>query len=150
DHSLVKTLVNKGLGSLPLIGSYLPKMEEKGRTRPQWEVEEELFSKVRSIPDVRISKVNDRAERELTFNFLSTNEEDLDDAVRLLESRLRASPILANVSSEGALPRPELQIRPHKDEIARLGITPQQIAQTIRVATIGDIDSQLTKISLDD
>ncbi|MDI6836137.1 MAG: efflux RND transporter permease subunit, partial [Rhizobiaceae bacterium] len=64
--------------------------------------------------------------------------------------RLRASPILANVSSEGALPRPELQIRPHKDEIARLGITPQQIAQTVRVATIGDIDAQLTKISLDD
>ncbi len=150
DHSLVKVLVNKGLGSLPLIGSYLPKIEEKGRTRPQWEVEKEVFAKVRSIPDVRISKVNDRAERELTFNFLSTNEQDLNDAVRLLESRLRASPILANVSSEGALPRPELQIRPHKDEIARLGITPQQIAQTVRVATIGDIDAQLTKISLDD
>ena len=149
DHSLVKVLVNKGLGSLPLIGPYLPKIEEKGRTRPQWEVEKEVFAKVRSIPDVRISKVNDRAERELTFNFLSSNEEDLNDAVRLLESRLRASPILANVSSEGALPRPELQIRPHKDEIARLGITPQQIAQTVRVATIGDIDTQLTKISLD-
>ncbi|MCL6707254.1 efflux RND transporter permease subunit [Pseudomonas sp. R2.Fl] len=150
DHSLVKTLVNKGLGSLPLIGPYLPKMEDKGRTRPQWEVEKELFAKVRSIPDVRISKVNDRAERELTFNFLSSSEEDLDDAVRILESRLRASPILANVSSEGALPRPELQIRPHKDQIARLGITPQQISQTVRVATIGDIDAQLTKISLDD
>jgi Cation/multidrug efflux pump len=150
DHSLVKTLVNKGLGSLPLIGPYLPKIEDKGRTRPQWEVEKELFAKVRSLPDVRISKLNDRAERELTFNFLSSNEEDLNDGVRMLESRLRASPILANVSSEGALPRPELQIRPKKDVIARLGITPQQISQTVRVATIGDVDAQLTKISLDD
>ena len=150
DHSLLKTLVNKGLGSIPLIGQYLPKVEEKGRTRPQWDVERDIFAQVRGIPDVRIIKLNDRAERELSFNFLSKSEKDLSDAVGILESRLRASPILANVSSEGALPRPELQIRPRKDEIARLGITPQQISQTVRVATIGDIDAQLTKISLDD
>lgn len=113
-------------------------------------MERDIFAQVRGIPDVRIIKLNDRAERELSFNFLSTNEKDLNDAVGILESRLRASPILANVEPEGALPRPELQIRPRKDEIARLGITPQQISQTVRVATIGDIDAQLTKISLDD
>jgi multidrug efflux pump subunit AcrB len=99
---------------------------------------------------VRISKVNDRAERELAFNFLSDNEADLNDAIGLLESRLRASPILANVSSDGALPRPELQIRPRMAEAARLGITPQQISETVRVATIGDIDANLAKINLDD
>ncbi len=150
DHSLLKTFVNDGLGSLPLIGPHLPKVQDNGRTRPQWDVERDIFASVHGIPDVRIIKLNDRAERELAFNFLSSNEEDLNKAVGILESRLRASPILANVSSEGALPRPELQIRPRKDEIARLGITPQQISQTVRVATIGDIDAQLTKISLDD
>ncbi len=150
DHSLVKTIVNKGFGNIPLIGAYLPKMEDHGRTRPQWDIEKELFAKIQSIPDVRISKINDRAERELTFNFLSDNNDELNEAVALLESNLRASPILANVSQDGALPRPELQIRPRKDEAARLGVTPQQISQTVRVATIGDIDAQLTKISLDD
>jgi len=150
DHSLWKTIINKGFGNIPLIGSYLPKVEDHGRTRPQWDIEKELFAKVQSIPDVRISKINDRAERELTFNFLSDNNDELNEAVALLESNLRASPILANVSQDGALPRPELQIRPRKDEAARLGVTPQQIAQTVRVATIGDIDAQLTKISLDD
>ena len=150
DHSLVKTLVNDGLGSIPLIGQYLPKVDDNGRTRPQWDVERDIFASVNTIPDVRIIKLNDRAERELSFNFLSSSEEDLQKAVGILETSLRASPILVNVSSEGALPRPELQIRPRKDEIARLGITPQQISQTVRVATIGDIDAQLTKISLDD
>ncbi|HEX5935481.1 MAG TPA: efflux RND transporter permease subunit, partial [Pseudorhizobium sp.] len=150
DHSLFKTLVNDGLGSIPILGDLIPKVPDHGRTRPQWEVERELFAKVRSIPDVRISKLNDRAERELSFNFLSSNEEDLNAAVGLLESRLRASSILVNVSSEGALPRPELQIRPRKDETARLGITPQQISETVRVATIGDIDAQLPKMSIDD
>ncbi|CDN55057.1 Acriflavin resistance protein [Neorhizobium galegae bv. officinalis bv. officinalis str. HAMBI 1141] len=150
DHSLVKTLVNKGLGSIPLIRDFVPKMKENGRTRPQWDVEKDIFAAVRSIPDVRISKVNDRAERDLSFNFLSTSEADLTEAVSMLESKLRASPVLANVSSEGALPRPELQIRPRMAEASRLGITPQQIAQTVRVATIGDVDANLAKISLDD
>jgi multidrug efflux pump subunit AcrB len=150
DHSLFKTLVNKGLGSIPVLGDLIPKVPDNGRTRPQWEVERELFEKVRSIPDVRISKLNDRGERELSFNFLASSEEDLNLAVSRLESNLRTSPILANVSSEGALPRPELQIRPRKDEMARLGITPQQISETVRVATIGDIDAQLPKMSIDD
>src|SRR3546814_19531645 len=35
------------------------------------------------------------------------------------------------------------------DEAARLGITPQQISETVRVATIGDIDAALPKMSLD-
>ncbi|WP_117191679.1 efflux RND transporter permease subunit [Rhizobium terrae] len=150
DHSLVKTLVNKGLGSIPVIRDVVPKMKENGRTRPQWDVEKDIFAAVQSIPDVRISKVNDRAERDLSFNFLSTNEADLNEAVSVLESKLRASPVLFNVSSEGALPRPELQIRPRMAEASRLGITPQQIAQTVRVATIGDVDANLAKISLDD
>ncbi len=150
DHSLLKTLVNKGLGGLPVIGNLVPKLQDHGRTRPQWDVEKDIFAAVRGIPDVRISKVNDRAERDLTFNFLSSNEDDLNEAVSLLESKLRASPILANVSSEGALPRPELQIRPRMAEASRLGITPQQISETVRVATIGDIDANLAKISLDD
>ena len=104
DHSLLKTLVNKGLGGIPFIGQYMPKMQMDGRTRPQWDVEKDIFANLRGIPDVRITKLNDRGERELTFNFLSSNEDDLNEAVGVLEAKLRASPILSNVSSEGALP----------------------------------------------
>lgn len=150
EHSLVKTLVNKGLGGLPLIGDYLPKLPENGRVRPQWDIEEEVFNKLASIADIRVLKLNDRGERDISFNFLSANEADLNNAVAILETKLRQVPELANVSAEGALPRPELQIRPQGDEAARLGITAQQIAQTVRVATIGDIDAALPKISLDD
>lgn len=149
EHSLAKTLVNDGLGGLPLIGQYLPKLPENGRIRPQWDIEEEVFAKLNSIPDIRITKLNDRGERDITFNFLSKNEAELNEAVGILEAKLRQVPELANVSADGALPRPELQIRPRADEAARLGITAQQIAQTVRVATIGDVDAALPKISLD-
>jgi multidrug efflux pump subunit AcrB len=150
DQSLVKKLVNDFLGSIPVIGPHLPKVEVHGRVRPQWDIEKEVFAKLRHIPDVRILKLNDRGERDLSFNFLSKNEKDLSNAVGILEGKLRADPSLANVSADGALPRPELQVRPRKDQAARLGITPQQISETIRVATIGDIDAALAKINLDD
>ncbi|OJU71006.1 MAG: ABC transporter permease [Rhizobiales bacterium 63-7] len=150
DHSLLKKVVNDVLGKLPVVGPMLPKVEVHGRVRPQWDIEKEVFAKLRDIPDVRILKLNDRGERDLSFNFLSKNEKDLNEAVGVLESKLRADPLLANVSAEGALPRPELQVRPRLDQAARLGITPQQISETVRVATIGDVDAALAKISLDD
>jgi HAE1 family hydrophobic/amphiphilic exporter-1 len=150
DHSLAKKLINDVLGSIPVIGRQLPKVDVHGRVRPQWDIEKEVFAKIDAIPDVRILKLNERSERDLSFNFLSKNQRDLNNAVAILESKLRADPFLANVSTDGALPRPELQIRPRKDQAAQLGITPQQIAETIRVATIGDVDAALAKISLDD
>ncbi|WP_312418142.1 efflux RND transporter permease subunit [Shinella sp.] len=149
EHSLAYRLVNDVLGGIPVIGPYLPKMEAHGRLRPQWDIEKEIFAKLRDIPDVRIIKLNDRGERDLAFNLLSNNEADLNDTVAVLEAKLRADPLLANVSSEGSLPRPELQIRPRDDQMARFGITTAQISEVVRVATIGDIDSQLSKVSLD-
>ncbi|THK38299.1 efflux RND transporter permease subunit [Ensifer sp. MPMI2T] len=149
DHSLVNKIVNDVIGRTPLIGQYLPKLPPAGRIKPQSQIEKEIFARLRSIPDVRVIKLNDRGERDLSFNLLSNNEADLDTAVATLEAKLRSDPLLANVSPDGALPRPELQIRPRADQMSRLGITTQQISEVIRVATIGDIDAQLTKIALD-
>jgi hydrophobe/amphiphile efflux-1 (HAE1) family protein len=149
EHSLVKTLVNKVGGSIPLIGAYLPKVPENGRTIPQSQIETTVLNKLKDIPDIHVLKLNDRGDRDLSFRFLSDNEDELNDAVATLEARLRADPDLANVSTEGALPRPELRITPRTEQIARLGITVQQISEVVRVATIGDTDAALSKISLD-
>ncbi|MGH0365167.1 efflux RND transporter permease subunit [Sinorhizobium meliloti] len=149
DHSLINKVVNDVIGRTPLIGQYLPKLPPAGRIKPQSEIEKEIFARLRSIPDVRVTKLNDRGERDLSFNLLSSNEADLDKAVAILEADLRRDPLLANVSPEGALPRPELQIRPRDEQMSRLGITTAQISEVIRIATIGDIDAQLTKIALD-
>ncbi|PRX11918.1 UNVERIFIED_ORG: HAE1 family hydrophobic/amphiphilic exporter-1 [Martelella mediterranea] len=148
-HSLPEAIVNDIIGGLPLIGKYLPKLEPQGREIPQWQIEQEVLAALSDIPDLRVTKLNDRGQRDIQFNFLSDNEEDLQQAVAILESKLRADPMLDKVSSEGALPRPELQIHPKKEIAARLGVTPAQIANTVRVATVGDIDANLPKISLD-
>ncbi len=148
DHSLVHKFSKIGQ-SIPLIGSYIPKFPTEGREIPQNQIEASIFALLADVPDVRAFKLNDRGERDISFSILSSNEADLNTAVGLLETALRGDPLLAGVAASGALPRPEVQITPRQEEAARLGVTAQQIAAVVRVATIGDIDAALAKISLD-
>ncbi|MGK9236416.1 efflux RND transporter permease subunit [Inquilinus limosus] len=149
DHSLLTKVMNTVVGWIRVADLYLPKPPSAGRTRPQSQIEADILGRLRSIPDARIFKVNEEGTYDLSFNLLSNNEADLDKAVALLEMKLRGDPLLADVGADGSLPRPELQIRPRGDQMARLGVMPEQISQVIRVATIGDIDEQLAKIALD-
>src|SRR3546814_19376147 len=49
-----------------------------------------------------------------------------------------------------SLQRPEIIIRPRFDIAADLGVTTSALSQTIRIATIGDIEQNLDKFSLTD
>ncbi|MEY4696795.1 MAG: hypothetical protein RIT14_1223 [Pseudomonadota bacterium] len=148
DHSLLLKL-SQIANRIPVLGFLVPDVENTGRTVPQNVIEAQIFEKLASIPDVRAFKLNDRGERDISFSILSDNEADLNLAVARLEAALSGDPALANVASEGALPRPEIQITPRANEAARLGITTAQIAETVRVATIGDVDAALAKLSID-
>jgi hydrophobe/amphiphile efflux-1 (HAE1) family protein len=149
DHSLVRKFAEVGQ-AIPLVGSFVPEVESVGRLRPQAEIEAEIFARLAAIPDIRAFKLNDRGERDLSFSILATDEAALNTAVARLESALRGDPLLANVASSGALPRPEVQIVPKTEVAARLGISTFAIAETVRVATIGDFDSGLAKVSIGD
>ena len=148
SHSLVQKLADIG-NSIPIVNWFVPNLVDSGRTIPQNLVEVEAFKRLRQIPDVRAVKLNDRGERDLSYSILSKDEESLNLGVSMLEAALRGDPALADVATEGALPRPELQITPRPEEAARLGITTRQIADVLRVATIGDIDAALAKLSID-
>ncbi|MBF9030966.1 MMPL family transporter [Rhodobacterales bacterium HKCCE3408] len=147
-HSLEHRLLEVGHG-LPLIGALIPEPPPVGRQVTQTEVEAEIFDRLAAIPDVRAYKLNDRGERDISFSILSQDEAALNEGVARLEAALRGDPLLANVGSEGALPRPEVQVTPRSDEAARLGVTTASIAETLRVATIGDFDALLAKVSID-
>ncbi|MCZ4290589.1 efflux RND transporter permease subunit [Hoeflea alexandrii] len=147
EHSIVKKVVNGLAGAVP--GDFVPRMEVLGRVRSQGEIETEIFDKLAVIPDIRAYKLNDRGERDLSYNVISTDDAAIDRAVTLLEPKLKAESVLSSVSVSGSLPRPEVQIRPRLEEAARLGVTTSRIAETVRVATIGDVDAALAKISLD-
>ena len=150
DNGLERKLIDLGRALL-VVGSLIPEIPSAGRLRPQVEIETEVFEALKSVPDLRAFKLGGPGggSRPFAFDILSTNEADLDEAVRRIEEALRDEPMFLSPSTEAALPRPEIQITPKADEAARLGVTVQQIASVVRVATIGDVSAALGKLSID-
>jgi multidrug efflux pump subunit AcrB len=148
EHSLEHKLYEIASG-LPVVGEWMPEREPQGRERPQSEIEAEIFDRLAAIPDIRAFKLNDRGGRDISYSILSQDEAALNQAVAQLEEALRGEPTLAAVASEGALPRPEIQITPRIEEAARLGVSTAAIAEAVRVSTIGDVDAALAKVGVD-
>jgi multidrug efflux pump subunit AcrB len=63
---------------------------------------------------------------------------------------MRALPILRNARIDNDLPSPEVLVRPHLDLASQLGVTVESISETIRIATLGDLDQNSAKFSLAD
>ena len=150
DNGLERKLIDLGR-ALPGIGALIPEIASEGRLRPQNAIETEVFEALKAVPDVRAFKMGGPGggSRPFAYDILSTDEDDLDTAVRKIEEALRDEPMFLNPSTEAALPRPEIQITPKADEAARLGVTVAQIASVVRVATIGDVSAALGKLSID-
>ena len=148
DHGLFLKL-SELASKTPLIGPYLPIIKDKGRPTPQSQIAAEVFRRLATVPDIRVQKLDDRGGHEFSYAILADNEADLNGAVKMILDRLRSVTSLADVVADGALPRPEVQITPRAEEAARLGITAQAIASTLRVATVGDYEGALAKVSLD-
>src|SRR5690606_4646934 len=66
-----------------------------------------------------------------------------------LERQMRALPGLTGVRSTANLERPALTIRPDMQRAAELGVSTTAIAETVRIATLGDFDVRLPKLNLD-
>jgi len=125
----------------------VPKTERK---LTQKQLKGIISRKLADIADTRAWYVNERGERELSFSILSQDGNKLSEAVGKLEGALRHIPGFNNVAADTAINRPELRVVPRFDAAARLGVSPNRIAETIRVATIGDIDANLAKFNAGD
>lgn len=80
---------------------------------------------------------------------LSGDDPDvLISTARQVEREIRTIPNIGSITSSAALIRPELVIRPDFAKAADLGITTQNIAETVRIATAGDFDQNLAKLNL--
>jgi len=59
-------------------------------------------------------------------------------------------PELRSARINGDMQRPEILIKPRFDLAAQLGVTVSSISETIRIATLGDLDQNSAKFSLSD
>lgn len=109
-----------------------------------------IAERLAEVPDTRAWYVNERGERELAFSIMSKDGDKLEEAVGRIEARMRKVDGFLNVAATGALSRPEIRVRPKLEEAAEIGVTPEQISEAVRVATIGDAGANLARFNTGD
>ncbi len=120
------------------------------RDVPQHEIEEILLKKMETVPDLRAYFVNDRGERQLAFGVMGTDGALLDEQSRKIQSAMAQTGKFRAITSNAALDRPEIIVVPNLARLAELGISTATLSETLRIATIGDIDENLAKFTVGD
>ncbi len=112
------------------------------------EIETQLRAAVDGLPGARI-KVGLGGNGEKYQLVLASDDSPLLTAyAREVERELRSIPGVGTVTSTTSLVRPELTARPDFLRAADLGVTSAAIADTLRIATVGDYGQNLAKLNL--
>ncbi len=88
--------------------------------------------------------------RDITITLGSDNPETLYQTAATIVDQMGSIKELVAPRLIGDLQRPEIIIKPRMDLAASMGVTTSALSQTIRIATIGDIDQNSPKFSLAD
>lgn len=120
-----------------------PRRERPGLS--QQDIERELRSRLRDVAGARIKMV---ASESYTLVLSGEDSKLLAQHAATVERELRGLAGIGQVTSSASLQRPELIVRPDTARAADLGVTTDAIAETVRVATLGDYDQFLPKLNL--
>ncbi|WP_036595554.1 efflux RND transporter permease subunit [Ottowia thiooxydans] len=123
-------------------------LSSRGERPRKQVIEQEIRKAIQSLPGVR-SKVGLGGSGEKYILMLQGDEpQALLSAARAVERDLRSLPGLGSITSTASLIRPEIAVLPDFARAADLGVTSAAMADTLRVATLGDYDAQLPKLNL--
>jgi hydrophobe/amphiphile efflux-1 (HAE1) family protein len=125
-----------------LIVNYTAKSE---RDIAQRDLEQEIGKRLRKVPDIRYYFVDENGLRAISLVAHGAEPRRVATVANELARQMRRLPGVDNVIADTTLDRPELLIHPHLDLATRLGVMPETLAETIRVATIGDVGPALAK-----
>ncbi len=126
---------------------------KKDRALKSVEWERSVQPKLAAIPDARVrfqSQSGGFSGRDITFIIGGDDPVALETHARTIVKQMEGLKELRNPRIEGDIPRPEIIVEPRLDLAADLGVTTAALSQTIRIATIGDIDQNAAKFSLSD
>ena len=133
---------------------YLTLKKKRNMTSVQFE--RSWAPRLNAIPDARVifqSQQNGgpgNTGRDLTITLGGDDPNLLVATANKVVEEMRTLPELRAPRYNGDLQRPEITIKPRLDLAASMGVTTQALSQTIRIATIGDIDQNSAKFSLAD
>lgn len=126
---------------------------KKSREVSSVEWERSLQPKLAAIPDARVtfqSQSGGFSGRDITFVLGGDDPVALERHALKIVDEMKGLKEIRSPRIEGDIPRPEIIITPRLDLAADLGVTTAALSQTIRIATLGDIDQNAAKFSLSD
>jgi len=130
-----------------LFVNLVPPSQRKATKR---QFEDRVINDLANIPDARIHFNRGGNGRDLNIYITGDNPQLVEKSARALVAEMRKLPTLRDAGIDGDMPRPEILIRPHLDLASQLGVTVASLSDTIRIATLGDIDQNSAKFSLAD
>jgi multidrug efflux pump subunit AcrB len=119
-------------------------------TQKQWE--ERTLKALKAIPDARINfqKQSGSNGRDIVIYITGDESALVQSSAENVVAEMRTLPMLREARINGDMQRPEIVIHPRLDLAAQLGVTVASISQTIRIATLGELDENSAKFSLSD
>ncbi|TXF97908.1 efflux RND transporter permease subunit [Massilia arenae] len=123
-----------------------PRPERDGMRKQQ--IERELRALLAELPGVRI-QVGAGGSEVYTLVLSGEDGQALARHAPLVERELRSVKGIGAVTSSASLLRPELVVTPDFARAADLGVTSGSIAETLRIATVGDYQENLPKLNLE-
>ena len=128
---------------------------KKERARTSQQFEEDLTPQLTKIADARVTfQANGPggggSGRDVSVMLSGSDPKKLDQTAATLVEQMKNLPELRAPRISADLQRPELIITPRTDLASQLGVSTVALSQTIRIATLGDIDQNSAKFSLSD
>ena len=129
---------------------------KEDREKTSQEFERELTPFLQKIPDARITFQSFNGVgpggigRPISVMLTGADSVQLEAAATTLVEQMKGVPGIVAPRISADTRRPELIIKPRQELAASLGVSTSAISQTIRIATIGDIDQNAAKFSLAD
>ncbi len=140
-----------GAGAEPRKATFVINFVHKSeREATQKDLQLRIGAMLADQPDIRFWFMKDNGQRDLSLIIAGPDIDVIDDTANQIASEMRSIPILENPMSTAELERPELRIVPKGQVAADLGVSTEALSETIRVATLGDIDANLAKFNAGD
>jgi multidrug efflux pump subunit AcrB len=118
-----------------LIINYVPKSE---RPLSVQQLQDRISKDLADIPQMKFWFVDDYGARPVSRIVTGTDAGMVAKFASELAMEMRSLPSIANVLASTSLDRAELHIKPDAGLAAKLGVSSEALAQSIRIATIGD------------
>ncbi|MGB3470654.1 MAG: efflux RND transporter permease subunit [Erythrobacter sp.] len=124
------------------------------RVRSSIEFERQLAPELAKIPDARVRFESEGGGfgtgRDITIMLAGSNPELLDETATTLIEQMKGLNSLVAPRISGDINRPEIIITPKQQIAAELGVSTIALSQTIRIATLGEIEQNAARFSLSD